>query len=54
MEDHGLEPLLELGGSDLHKALGEQLLAEAMVHSRQIKQASEAEGANNTQNSYTP
>ncbi|XP_067344220.1 putative sodium-coupled neutral amino acid transporter 10 isoform X1 [Channa argus] len=37
----GLEPLLELGGSDLHAALEEQLLAGAMVHSRQIKQASE-------------
>ncbi|KAM7381905.1 hypothetical protein PAMA_012657 [Pampus argenteus] len=36
----GLEPLLELGGSDLHAALEEQLLAGAMVHSRQIKQAS--------------
>ncbi|KAM7371015.1 hypothetical protein PAMP_010517 [Pampus punctatissimus] len=36
----GLEPLLELGGSDLHVALEEQLLAGAMVHSRQIKQAS--------------
>lgn len=41
----GLEPLLELGGSDLHAALEEQLLAGAMVHSRQIKQASENEGA---------
>ncbi|XP_039990858.1 putative sodium-coupled neutral amino acid transporter 10 isoform X1 [Xiphias gladius] len=41
----GLEPLLELGGSDLHAALEEQLLAGAMVHSRQIKQASEDEGA---------
>ncbi|XP_071782807.2 putative sodium-coupled neutral amino acid transporter 10 isoform X2 [Centroberyx gerrardi] len=39
----GLEPLLELGGSDLHAALEGQLLAGAMVHSRQIKQASEAE-----------
>ncbi|XP_062299089.1 putative sodium-coupled neutral amino acid transporter 10 isoform X1 [Scomber scombrus] len=37
----GLEPLLELGGSNLHAALEEQLLAGAMVHSRQIKQASE-------------
>lgn len=36
----GLEPLLELGGSDLHAALEERLLAGAMVHSRQIKQAS--------------
>uniref|UniRef100_A0A665WAE2 Amino acid transporter transmembrane domain-containing protein n=1 Tax=Echeneis naucrates TaxID=173247 RepID=A0A665WAE2_ECHNA len=34
----GLEPLLELGGSNLHAALEEQLLAGAMVHSRQIKQ----------------
>ncbi|XP_029977560.1 putative sodium-coupled neutral amino acid transporter 10 isoform X3 [Sphaeramia orbicularis] len=42
---HRLEPLLELGGSNLHAALEEQLLAGAMVHSRQIKQASEAEGA---------
>lgn len=41
----GLEPLLELGGSDLHVALEEQLLAGAMVHSRQIKQVSEDEGA---------
>ncbi|XP_070782963.1 putative sodium-coupled neutral amino acid transporter 10 [Enoplosus armatus] len=41
----GLEPLLELGGSDLHVALEEQLLAGAMVHSRQIKQASEDDGA---------
>ncbi|KAL6095257.1 slc38a10 [Pungitius sinensis] len=41
----GLEPLLELGGSDLHAALEEQLLAGAVVHSRQIKQASEDEGA---------
>ncbi|KAM6898882.1 solute carrier family 38 member 10 isoform 2-T2 [Lycodopsis pacificus] len=40
----GLEPLLELGGSDLHVALEEQLLAGAVVHSRQIKQASEDEG----------
>ncbi|TNN74607.1 hypothetical protein EYF80_015154 [Liparis tanakae] len=40
-----LEPLLELGGSDLHVALEERLLAGAMVHSRQIKQASEVEGA---------
>ncbi|XP_060950482.1 putative sodium-coupled neutral amino acid transporter 10 isoform X2 [Limanda limanda] len=40
----GLEPLLELGGSNLHAALEEQLLAGAMVHSRQIKQASEDEG----------
>lgn len=39
----GLEPLLALGGSDLHAALEEQLLAGAMVHSRQIKQASEEE-----------
>ncbi len=41
----GLEPLLELGGSNLHAALEEQLLAGAMVHSRQIKQASEDKGA---------
>ncbi|XP_077406282.1 putative sodium-coupled neutral amino acid transporter 10 isoform X2 [Vanacampus margaritifer] len=38
---HGLEPLLELGGPDLHVALEEKLLAGAMVHSRQIKQTSE-------------
>ncbi|XP_058261846.1 putative sodium-coupled neutral amino acid transporter 10 isoform X4 [Hemibagrus wyckioides] len=36
----GLEPLLELGGSDLHVALEAQLLAGALVHSRQIKQTS--------------
>uniref|UniRef100_UPI0037E84462 putative sodium-coupled neutral amino acid transporter 10 isoform X2 n=1 Tax=Semicossyphus pulcher TaxID=241346 RepID=UPI0037E84462 len=41
----GLEPLLELGGSDLHAALEERLLAGAMVHSRQIKQASKDDGA---------
>ncbi|XP_033975213.1 putative sodium-coupled neutral amino acid transporter 10 isoform X2 [Trematomus bernacchii] len=41
----GLEPLLELGGSDLHVALEEQLLAGAMVHSRQIKQVPEDERA---------
>ncbi|XP_019938844.2 putative sodium-coupled neutral amino acid transporter 10 isoform X2 [Paralichthys olivaceus] len=41
----GLEPLLQLGGSNLHAALEEQLLAGAMVHSRQIKQASEDERA---------
>lgn len=35
----GLEPLLSLGGSNLHAALEEQLLAGALVHSRQIKQA---------------
>uniref|UniRef100_A0A8C6MG97 Solute carrier family 38 member 10 n=1 Tax=Nothobranchius furzeri TaxID=105023 RepID=A0A8C6MG97_NOTFU len=39
----GLEPLLELGGSDLHAALELQLLGGAMVHSRQIKQAPEEE-----------
>ncbi|XP_066519128.1 solute carrier family 38 member 10 isoform X2 [Hoplias malabaricus] len=37
----GLEPLLELGGSDLHAALEGQLLAGAVVHSRQIKQTPE-------------
>lgn len=42
---HGLEPLLELGGSDLHVALEQQLLAGAVVHSRQIKQSSAAEDA---------
>ncbi|XP_017338816.2 putative sodium-coupled neutral amino acid transporter 10 isoform X5 [Ictalurus punctatus] len=36
----GLEPLLELGGSDLHAALEAQLLAGAVIHSRQIKQIS--------------
>ncbi|KAK5880990.1 hypothetical protein CesoFtcFv8_021842 [Champsocephalus esox] len=41
----GLEPLLELGGSDLHVALEEQLLARALVHSRQIKQVPEDERA---------
>ncbi|XP_069012015.1 solute carrier family 38 member 10 isoform X1 [Embiotoca jacksoni] len=41
----GLEPLLELGGSDLHAALEQQLLAGALVHSRQIKQVSEDDGA---------
>ncbi|XP_047233301.1 putative sodium-coupled neutral amino acid transporter 10 isoform X3 [Girardinichthys multiradiatus] len=41
----GLEPLLELGGSDLHAALEQQLLAGAVVHSRQIKQATEDDGA---------
>lgn len=35
----GLEPLLSLGGSNLHAALEEQLLAGALVHSRQIKEA---------------
>lgn len=34
----GLESLLELGGSDLHAALEGQLLAGAVVYSRQIKQ----------------
>ncbi|XP_077481733.1 putative sodium-coupled neutral amino acid transporter 10 isoform X1 [Stigmatopora argus] len=37
----GLEPLLELGGANLHVALEEKLLAGAMVHSRQIKQTVE-------------
>lgn len=36
----GLEPLLSLGDSNLHAALEEQLLAGAMVHSRQIKHIS--------------
>lgn len=40
----GLEPLLSLGGSDLHAALEEQLLAGALVHSRQIKEAPKDEG----------
>lgn len=35
----GLEPLLSLGGSNLHAALEEQLVAGALVHLRQIKQA---------------
>ncbi|XP_041670951.1 putative sodium-coupled neutral amino acid transporter 10 isoform X2 [Cheilinus undulatus] len=39
----GLEPLLNLGGSDLHAALEEQLMAGVIVHSRQIKEASEDE-----------
>lgn len=38
-----LEPLLALGGAGLHAALEEQLLAGAMVHSRQIKQLSKEE-----------
>ncbi|KAK7919806.1 hypothetical protein WMY93_011090 [Mugilogobius chulae] len=38
---HSLEPLLELGGSNLHAALEQQLLAGAVVHSRQIKQTPE-------------
>ena len=38
-----LEPLLELGGADLHAALEGQLLGGAMVHSRGIKQAAEPE-----------
>lgn len=41
----GLEPLLELGGPDLHAALEGQLLAGARLHTRQIKQASEDEEA---------
>ncbi|CAG5909188.1 unnamed protein product [Menidia menidia] len=40
----GLEPLLELGGSDLHAALEQQLLAGAVVHSRQIKQTPDDQG----------
>ncbi|XP_072522842.1 solute carrier family 38 member 10 isoform X1 [Salminus brasiliensis] len=39
----GLEPLLELGGSDLHAALEGQLLAGGVVHSRQIKQTPQTE-----------
>ncbi|XP_068161243.1 putative sodium-coupled neutral amino acid transporter 10 isoform X2 [Antennarius striatus] len=39
----GLEPLLELGGPDLHVALEERLMAGAVVHSRQIKLVSEEE-----------
>uniref|UniRef100_A0AAV2LHM2 Amino acid transporter transmembrane domain-containing protein n=1 Tax=Knipowitschia caucasica TaxID=637954 RepID=A0AAV2LHM2_KNICA len=37
----GLEPLLALGGSDLHVALEQQLLAGAVVHTRQIQQTAE-------------
>lgn len=40
----GLEPLLSLGGSNLHAALEERLLAGAVVHSRQIKQAPKDQG----------
>lgn len=40
----GLEPLLSLGGSNLHAALEERLLAGALVHSRQIKQAPKDQG----------
>ncbi|XP_016889796.1 putative sodium-coupled neutral amino acid transporter 10 isoform X3 [Cynoglossus semilaevis] len=43
---HGLEPLLELGGSDLHVALEQQLLAGARLHSRQIKEAPEEQNVN--------
>ncbi|XP_046888778.1 putative sodium-coupled neutral amino acid transporter 10 isoform X1 [Hypomesus transpacificus] len=39
----GLEPLLDLGGSDLHAALEGQLLRGALVHTRQIKQTSDPE-----------
>ncbi|XP_036428492.1 putative sodium-coupled neutral amino acid transporter 10 isoform X1 [Colossoma macropomum] len=39
----GLEPLLELGGSDLHAALEGQLLAGAVVQSRQIKQTPQSQ-----------
>ncbi|XP_023197100.1 putative sodium-coupled neutral amino acid transporter 10 isoform X4 [Xiphophorus maculatus] len=42
---HGLEPLLELGGPDLHAALEQQLLAGGVLHSRQIKQAAVDDGA---------
>lgn len=45
----GLEPLLSLGGSNLHAALEQQLLAGALVHSRQIKQAPKDEGKNTPQ-----
>ncbi|XP_076855604.1 solute carrier family 38 member 10 isoform X1 [Brachyhypopomus gauderio] len=41
----GLEPLLDLGGSDLHAALEGQLMAEAVVHSRQIKQTKSRQSA---------
>lgn len=40
----GLEPLLSLGGSNLHAALEERLLVGALVHSRQIKQAPKDQG----------
>ncbi|XP_062330082.1 solute carrier family 38 member 10 [Osmerus eperlanus] len=39
----GLEPLLDLGGSDLHAVLEGQLLRGALVHTRQIKQTSDPE-----------
>nr|XP_015211761.1 PREDICTED: putative sodium-coupled neutral amino acid transporter 10 isoform X2 [Lepisosteus oculatus] len=39
----GLEPLLELGGSDLHAALEGQLLGGSLVHTRQIKQEPQSE-----------
>ncbi|XP_027884205.1 putative sodium-coupled neutral amino acid transporter 10 isoform X3 [Xiphophorus couchianus] len=42
---HGLEPLLELGGPDLHAALEQQLLGGGVLHSRQIKQAAVDDGA---------
>ncbi|XP_043959542.1 putative sodium-coupled neutral amino acid transporter 10 isoform X2 [Gambusia affinis] len=42
---HGLEPLLELGGPDLHAALEQQLLAGGVLHSRQIKQVAVDDGA---------
>uniref|UniRef100_A0A8C9TBE7 Solute carrier family 38 member 10 n=1 Tax=Scleropages formosus TaxID=113540 RepID=A0A8C9TBE7_SCLFO len=35
----GLEPLLEMGGQDLHAALEGQLLGGVLVHTRQIKEA---------------
>ncbi|KAI5623346.1 putative sodium-coupled neutral amino acid transporter 10 isoform X2 [Silurus asotus] len=39
-QEHGIEPLMELRGTDLHAALEAQLLAGVVVHSRQIKQLS--------------
>ncbi|XP_046709559.1 putative sodium-coupled neutral amino acid transporter 10 isoform X1 [Silurus meridionalis] len=39
-QEPGIEPLMELRGSDLHAALEAQLLAGVVVHSRQIKQLS--------------
>ncbi|XP_018591942.2 putative sodium-coupled neutral amino acid transporter 10 isoform X2 [Scleropages formosus] len=39
----GLEPLLEMGGQDLHAALEGQLLGGVLVHTRQIKEAQQSE-----------
>ncbi|KAM6951557.1 solute carrier family 38 member 10 [Aplochiton taeniatus] len=40
----GLEPFLEMGGTDLHAALEGQLLVGGIVHTRQIKQSTVVEG----------